>query len=74
MAPAEIEALLLTHPAVADSGVIGVPDEVSGEIPRAYLVKRIGVEVTEEELIQYVAGNLWGRDKNLLVLVTSTRR
>ena len=74
MAPAELEALLLTHPAVADSGVIGVPDEVSGEIPRAYVVKRIGVEVTEEELIQYVAGNLWGRDKNLPVLVTSTRR
>jgi len=31
--PAELEALLLTHPAVADAGVIGVPDEQAGEVP-----------------------------------------
>jgi len=56
VAPAELEALLLTHPAIADCGVIGVPDEVAGELPRAYVVKRVGAEVTENEIIQYIAG------------------
>jgi len=57
VAPAELDALLLTHPAIVDCGVIGIPDEVAGELPRAYVVKRPGVKVTEEDLIQYVAGN-----------------
>lgn len=40
VAPAELEALLLTHPAVADAAVIGRPDERAGEVPVAYLVVR----------------------------------
>lgn len=39
VAPAELEAHILTHPAVADCAVIAVPDEVAGEIPKAYIVK-----------------------------------
>jgi acyl-CoA synthetase (AMP-forming)/AMP-acid ligase II len=38
VAPAELEALLLTHEAVNDAAVIQVPDEASGELPRAYVV------------------------------------
>jgi acyl-CoA synthetase (AMP-forming)/AMP-acid ligase II len=38
--PAELEALLITHPAVADVAVIGVPDEEAGELPKAFVVKR----------------------------------
>ena len=32
--PAELEALIITHPKVADVAVIGVPDEEAGELPR----------------------------------------
>jgi acyl-CoA synthetase (AMP-forming)/AMP-acid ligase II len=40
VAPAELEALLLTHPSVADVAVIGRPDERAGEVPVAYVVFR----------------------------------
>ena len=42
--PAELEALLLTHPSVADAAVIGRPDERSGELPAAYVVGRGAVD------------------------------
>lgn len=38
VAPAELEALIITHPAVADVAVIGTPDEEAGEVPKAYIV------------------------------------
>ena len=47
MPPAELEGLLLTHPAVQDAGVIGVPDEEAGELPRAYVVLKPGATATE---------------------------
>lgn len=37
VAPAELEGLLLDHPAVADAGVVGIPDEYSGEVPAAFV-------------------------------------
>lgn len=55
IAPAELEALILTIPQVMDVVVIPVPDEVGGEIPRAYVVKRPDTEVTEEEICDFVA-------------------
>ena len=39
MAPAELEAHLLTHPAVNDTAVIQVPDDDSGEVPKAFVVR-----------------------------------
>lgn len=51
--PAELEAVLAEHPAVQEVAVIGVPNEKWGEIPRAYIVKKEGQEVTEEEIIAF---------------------
>ncbi len=39
VAPAELEAHLLSHPAVSDTAVIQSPDERSGEVPKAFVVK-----------------------------------
>ena len=50
MPPAELESVLLTHPAVADAAVIGKPDEEAGELPRAYIVKKPDVEVSEDDI------------------------
>ena len=51
--PEEIESTLATHPAVADVGVIGVPDEVRGQIAKAFVVLKPGQTVTPEELIGF---------------------
>jgi acyl-CoA synthetase (AMP-forming)/AMP-acid ligase II len=53
VAPAELEALLLTHPAVADAAVIGRPDPTHGEVPVAVVVCRAPVD--EAELLAFVA-------------------
>jgi acyl-CoA synthetase (AMP-forming)/AMP-acid ligase II len=54
VAPAELEALLASHPAVADVAVIGVPDEEAGELPKAFVVPADG-EVDADELMAWVA-------------------
>jgi acyl-CoA synthetase (AMP-forming)/AMP-acid ligase II len=51
--PAELEAILLTHPAVADAAVIPSPNEEAGEVPKAFVVLKS--PVTPEELMRYVA-------------------
>ncbi len=56
--PAELEALLLTHPAVADAAVVGLPDDEAGEIPVAHVVLRQGASATPEEIQEFVAGQV----------------
>jgi acyl-CoA synthetase (AMP-forming)/AMP-acid ligase II len=53
--PAELESLLLTHPAVADAAVVGLPDEEAGEIPVGYVVLKPDATTTPEELRAFVA-------------------
>lgn len=53
--PAEIEALLLTHQKIKDAAVIGKPDEEAGELPMAFIVKQANVDLTEQEVIDFVA-------------------
>ena len=56
--PAEVENVLMAHPAVADVAVIGVPDERWGETGTAIVVKVEGVEVAPEELIEFTRQRL----------------
>jgi long-chain acyl-CoA synthetase len=61
VAPAEVEALLLEHPAVRDCGVVGRPDPAAGEIPVAFIVLREGsvaCKKLEEDLCGFVAERL----------------
>jgi acyl-CoA synthetase (AMP-forming)/AMP-acid ligase II len=54
VAPAELEAILITHPQVADCAVIGVPDEEAGEFPKAFVVPA-SEDVDGDALLQFVA-------------------
>ncbi len=58
--PAEVEDVLMSHTAVADAGVIGVPDKKWVEVGLAVLVKAPEANVTEEEIIDYCKGKLAG--------------
>ncbi|MGW5637313.1 4-coumarate--CoA ligase family protein [Streptomyces sp. NPDC003832] len=56
VAPAELEALLLTHPGIADAAVIGVYDDNGNEIPRAYVVRQpTAGDLGEGEVMMHVA-------------------
>jgi long-chain acyl-CoA synthetase len=63
VAPAEIEALLLEHPAVLDSAVIGVRDDDAGELIKGLVVLRKGHSATPEEIITFANGKLAGYKK-----------
>jgi len=52
--PRELEDVLYEHPAVKICAVVGKPDEVSGEIPKAFVVLKEGATATEEEIIKFV--------------------
>jgi len=51
--PAEVENVLYTHPSVKECAVVGKPDPVAGEIPKAYIVLKEGAKTTRDELIDY---------------------
>ena len=53
VSPVEVEEVLLRHPAVAEAGVVGVPDDTYGEEIKAFVVTRPGKCVSEEELIAF---------------------
>lgn len=58
VAPAELEALLLTHEGIADAAVIPSPDEEAGEVPKGFVVLKPGVSMSDEELMGWVAGQV----------------
>ncbi|MEU8757904.1 4-coumarate--CoA ligase family protein [Streptomyces sp. NPDC048659] len=59
VAPAELEALLLTHEGIADAAVIGVPGEDGGEIPKAFVVRQpSAADLTGEEVAAFVAARV----------------
>ena len=58
VAPAELEALIITHPKVADVAVIGIPDDEAGEVPKAFVTPVEGETVTLEEIQELVSAHL----------------
>ena len=56
IAPAELEALLLSHPGIADAAVVPVEDDEAGEVPKGYVVTR--TSMTPEEIMAYVAARV----------------
>ncbi|KAF3792153.1 4-coumarate--CoA ligase 1 [Nymphaea thermarum] len=55
VAPAELEAMLLTHQAIADAAVVPMKDDAAGEIPVAFVVKSNGSDITEDDIKKFVA-------------------
>ena len=53
VAPAELEAVLVSHPGIADAAVVRVPDEEAGEVPKAFVVAT--AELSAQEVMDYVA-------------------
>ncbi|MBV9073862.1 MAG: AMP-binding protein [Acidobacteria bacterium] len=53
VAPAELESILVSHPAIPEAAVIGSPDEKMGEVPKAFVVVR--QPVAAEDVIEFVA-------------------
>ena len=51
--PAEVEAIMYRHPAVAEVGVVGVPDPYRGEDVLAFVVLEPGAAATEEALVEW---------------------
>jgi len=58
IAPAEVETVLMSHPAVDEAAVIGIPSVEWGQTVKAYAVKRAGEKITADELIEYCRSRL----------------
>lgn len=55
VAPAELEHLLLSHPDITDAAVIPYPDEVAGQVPVAFVVRKSGGAIDELSIIDFIA-------------------
>ena len=58
VAPGEIEAFLMSHPAVSQAFVVGRPDPRANEVPVAYVILRDGARVDEAELLGFCRGKI----------------
>ena len=58
IASAEVERVLVTHPAVAEAAVVGVPDPKWDEVPKAFVILRTGIPATPDDLVAYCGAHL----------------
>jgi len=61
VAPADLEAVLVSNPNIADAAVLGIPDDEGGEVPRAFVVPK--ANLTEEDVINYVSSRVSSHKK-----------
>lgn len=54
MSPTELENIILELPDVADVAVVGIPDSLAGELPRAFVVLKPNTKMDEEQITKYV--------------------
>lgn len=54
VSPTELESIVMQIPGVADVAVVGIPDVLSGELPRAFVVKKPGTSLTEDDIVKFV--------------------
>ncbi|CAN8274529.1 unnamed protein product [Cochlearia groenlandica] len=58
IAPADLEAVLVSHPSIIDAAVTAAPSEECGEIPVAFVVRRQDTTLSEQDVISYVAAQV----------------
>jgi len=61
--PTNIEKYLMSHEAVKDAGVVGLPNDVDGELPLAFVALKPGCDVTAEEIIAFIDGKVMDEEK-----------
>ncbi|CAO2818414.1 unnamed protein product [Amaranthus hypochondriacus] len=72
VAPAELEAVLLSHPEILEAAVIPFPDDEAGEVPIGYVVRSPKSTLTEQDVMKYVADQVapYKRLRNVTFLNT----
>lgn len=55
VAPAELEAMLISHPCISDAAVVPMKDEAAGEVPVAFVVRANGSKISEDEIKQFIS-------------------
>ncbi len=56
--PKEVENVLTQHPGIEDAGVIGIEDSIRGEIPKAYIVPKLGAAIDEKDVLEFCRQHL----------------
>ncbi len=72
VAPAELEAVLISHPSIADAAVIAGHDQDGEEVPKAFVVLQPGADLDEEAVIAYVADRVAPHKKVRQVVMTDS--
>ncbi|XP_027070947.1 4-coumarate--CoA ligase 2-like [Coffea arabica] len=58
VAPAELEAMLISHPCISDAAVVSMKDEAAGEVPVAFVVRANGSKISEDEIKQFISNQV----------------